>query len=43
MDLKDVVFQFMGRINGGWGWRDEVKKMLRRHEFRGVEMEKHVR
>lgn len=41
MDLKDVVFQFMGRINGGWS--GEVKKnALRHHEFRRVGMEKHV-
>jgi UDP-glucose 4-epimerase len=28
MDLNDVVFQFMGGINGGRGWKGDVKKML---------------
>jgi len=28
MNLNDVVFQFMGGINGGRGWKGDVKKML---------------
>ncbi len=28
MNLKNVVLQFTGGINGGRGWRGDVKKML---------------
>ena len=28
MDLKDVTFQFTGGVDGGRGWKGDVKYML---------------